>query len=305
MRVRLLQPFQVIFYAPVIVAQQAGFFAQEGLQVEVRITGSGPWYLDALCRGEAEIALGGPMRTMKWAEEGHSGDPVNFAEVNSRSGFFLLSRTPQPDFHPAALVGKTVITFAEAPTPWFCLQAVLRRHHINPNQVQWRTDLLTPAAVDAFLRGRADYLLQTQPVVERLLQEGKAFLCMTQAEAFGHLAFTSCITTVTLLRTRPELLERFTRAVYRTQQWMAQHSSTEIVQTIQVSFPETPGELLQAAVTRFQHLETWPTHPVLHRDGFENLAEVLRLAGYLTSSPSYDQLVDTRIATRVVQATQG
>jgi NitT/TauT family transport system substrate-binding protein len=302
MRVRLFQPFRVLLYAPIEVAQRGGFLAAEGLELDVTITGSSPRYLDALSRGEADIALGGHMRTMKWVEEGHRADVVNFAEVNSRSGFFLLSRTPQPDFQPTVLVGKEVITFAEAPTPWFCLQAVLRRHGVDPAQVHCLTDLPTPVAVETFLCGHADYLLQTQPVVERLVQDGTAFLCMAQAEACGHLAFTSYIAATTTLQTQPELIARFTRAVYRTQQWMAQHSTAEIARAIQASFPETPVDLLAAAIERFQQLGTWPADPVLRREGFENLAEVLRLAGYITSSPSYDTLVDTSIARRVMQA---
>ena len=86
---RLFQPFRVVFYAPIEVAQRGGFFATEGLELNVTIAGSSPRYLDALSQGDADIAMGGPMRTMKWVEEGHSSDLVNFAEVNSRSGFFL------------------------------------------------------------------------------------------------------------------------------------------------------------------------------------------------------------------------
>jgi NitT/TauT family transport system substrate-binding protein len=157
-------------------------------------------------------------------------------------------------------------------------------------------------AVDAFLSGRADYLLQTEPAVERLLQDGRAFLCLAQAEACGHLAFTSYITAATTLHTHPDLLERFTRAVYRTQQWMAQHSGAEIAQTIQASFPDTSVAMLGAAIERFKQLGTWPADPILRRAGFANLAEVLRLAGYITSSPSYETLVDTSIASRIVHA---
>lgn len=300
MRVRLLQPFRVVFYAPIEVAQLGGFFAAEGIELDITITGSSPRYLEVLSQGDADIALGGPMRTMKWAEEGHREELRNFAEVNSRSGFFLLSRTPQPDFHPTALLGKEVIPFAEAPTPWFCLQAVLRRHQIDPAQVRLRSPLPTPTAVDTFLQGQGDYLLQTQPVVERLLQEGRAHLCQIQADACGHLAFTSYIATAATVQAQPELFERFTRAVYHTQQWMTQHTGNDIAQLIQPRFPDVPPALLGAAITRFQTLGTWPDNPVLHQEGFENLAEVLRLAGYITSQPSYEALVDTRIASHVM-----
>jgi NitT/TauT family transport system substrate-binding protein len=177
---------------------------------------------------------------------------------------------------------------------------VLRRHQIDPAQVRLLSPLPTPAAVDTFLQGQGDYLIQTQPVVERLVQEGKAHLCQTQAETCGHLAFTSTIATAASVQAQPDLFERFTRAVYRTQQWMIQHDGHDIAQLIQPRFPDVPLALLGAAITRFQSLRTWPDNPVLHQEGFENLAEVLRLAGYITSRPSYAALVDTRIAAHVI-----
>ena len=302
MQVRLVQPFRVVFYAPIEVAQLGGFLSAEGIELDVTIMESSPRYLEVLSRGDVDIAQGGPMRTMKAAETHPETELRNVAEVNSRSGFFLLSRTPSDPFQLADLAGKELITFSEAPTPWFCLQAVLHRHGIDSAQVRRLTDLPTPVAVEAFLSGRGDYLMQTQPAVEQLVQDGNAFICMAQAEACGHLAFTSYITTANTLDTRPDMIERFIRAIYRTQQWMAQHSGAEIAELVQPRFPDIPLGLLGDAITRFQDLKTWPDNPVMPRTGFDNLAEVLRLAGYLSTQPSYDALVDTRIARRVVEA---
>jgi len=81
---------------------------------------------------------------------------------------------------------------------------------------------------------------------------------------------------------------------------MAHHRTAEIAQAIQTSFADTPGDVLEAAIDHFKQLSTWPADPVLGREGFENLAESLRLAGYLMSS-SYDALVDTDIGRRVAQ----
>ena len=63
---------------------------------------------------------------------------VHFAEVCSRSGFFLLSREPRPSFRWGDLVGKTVLGFAEAPTPWQCMLTVLRKNGVDPAGVAHR-----------------------------------------------------------------------------------------------------------------------------------------------------------------------
>jgi hypothetical protein len=52
---------------------------------------------------------------------------VHFAAVNDRNGFFLLSRMPRRRFTWSDLVGRTVLSFGGAPTPWLCMLAVLKR----------------------------------------------------------------------------------------------------------------------------------------------------------------------------------
>ena len=130
-RLTIYEPFRSIFYAPQFVALYGGHFAGEGLEVEVRTAGGGTTTTGALIDGHAEIALGGIMRSLDVADRGGPWLP-HFAQVNQRNGFFLLSRTPRPTFRWADVVGTTIVSFAEAPTPWQCMLTVLRRHGVDP-----------------------------------------------------------------------------------------------------------------------------------------------------------------------------
>ena len=134
-RLNIYEPFRSIFYAPQFVALYGRHFAAEGLDVEVMTAGAGATTTGALMDGHAEIALGGIMRSLDVADR---GGPflVHFAEVNSRNGFFLLSRERRADFRWSDLVGKTLVDFAEAPTPWQCLLTVLRKHGVEPGAVR-------------------------------------------------------------------------------------------------------------------------------------------------------------------------
>src|SRR5712691_10867633 len=92
------------------------------------------------------------------------------------------------------LVGRRLIRFAEVPTPWMCLQQVLRRAGVAVQTVQVRDDLDTTEAVEAFLRGEADYLEQGQPVVETLVIRGQAVVVASQGEAVGRLPYSTYLT---------------------------------------------------------------------------------------------------------------
>src|SRR5262245_43334642 len=175
-RMTVVMPFHTPFYAHLAAGVALGHFAEEGLDVSATSAAQfGKAPVQALLDGDIEIGLGGLMRSFELAErDGRS--VVHFAEVCSRTGCFLLGREPRPAFRWSDLVGCTVFSFAEAPTPWQCMLAVLRRHGVDAARVRIERALPTPAAVSAFREGRGDFLEQTQPLAEQLVADGSAHL---------------------------------------------------------------------------------------------------------------------------------
>jgi NitT/TauT family transport system substrate-binding protein len=298
----VLLPFDTPFYAPLPAGVALGHFAGEGLHVDaVPAATFGKSAIQALRDGDIEVSLGGLMRSFELAER-TGRIIVHFAEVCSRNGFFLLAREPWPRFRWADLAGKTVISFAEAPTPWQCLLTVLRRHGVDPAHVTIERERPAPEAVAAFRAGHGDVLEQTQPVVEQLLAEGAAHLIASMGEATGPVPFTSYMTTPEFLAREPEVMGRFTRAVYRTQRWLAAHGPGEIARAIGPAFSAIDPELLERAVARYLAQDTWAREPLLGRAGYDDLQRILLDGGFITRHQRYEDLVDTRWARQAMDA---
>jgi NitT/TauT family transport system substrate-binding protein len=295
----VLAPFRSPFYAPVHVAVHRGDFAREGLAVTVEAAPRSAGTVAALIDGQVEICLGGLMRSFEIADRGGPFLP-HFAEVNSRNGFFLLSREARPGFRWSDLVGKTVISFAEAPTPWLCMQAVLRREGVDPASVAFERKLPIAEAVDAFLRGQGDFLEQGQPVVERLLADRSAHLVASMGDATGPLPFSSFMTTTTFLSSEGDVVAAFTRAIYGAQRWIAEAEPLEIARSIAPAFPDVAVDVLTRVVDRFRRQATWARDPLVRRPGFDWLQQILLDAGFIRRSHRYEDLVDGRIAERVM-----
>src|SRR5688572_33149111 len=120
-RLTVLMPFHTPFYAPLPAGVALGHFRDEGLEITcIPAAAFGKGTMPALLDGDIEVSLGGLMRSFALADEG-GPIVVHFAEACSRSGFFLSSRHPLPAFTWQDLVGKTVIGFAAAATPWQCM----------------------------------------------------------------------------------------------------------------------------------------------------------------------------------------
>lgn len=301
MRLTVMEPFRSIFYAPQFVALHLGHFAAEGLEVTVRTGADATGTTRALIDGTAQFSMGGIMRSLDLADRG-GRFLVHFAEVNSRNGFFLLAREPRPQFTWADLAGRTVISFAGAPTPWQCMLTVLRRHGVDPARVTFVRDLHGDDAVRALREGRGDFLETGQPTAEALLAQGAAHLVVSMGEATGPVPFSSYMTTPERLRREPELCERFTCALYRAQRWIAANDGGAIAEAIAPSFPDIPADLRARAVERYHRQGTWAVDPICRQPGYEYLVDILLSGGFIRRRHRYADLVDTEIARRVVAA---
>lgn len=299
-RLTVLMPFHTPFYAPLAAGVGLGHFADADLNVAaVPAAIFGKSTIQALLEGDIQISLGGLMRSFDLA--GRTGRiVVHFAEVCSRNGFFLLGRAPRPDFTWRDLVGRTVISFAEAPTPWQCMLTVLRRNGIDPERVRIERELPAPEAIAAFRAGHGDFLEQSQPAIERLIADGVGHLVASMGEATGPVPFTSYMTTPEFLEREPEIMLRFTRAVYRTQRWLAEHGAPEIAKAIAPAFADTPPPLLERAVARYLGQGTWARDPLLRREGYHYLEQILLAGGFITQRQRYEELVNTDFARRVM-----
>ena len=118
----------------------------------------------------------------------------------------------------------------------------------------------------------------------------------TPLTAIGPVPFSSYMTTPAFLAREREVVRRFTRAVYRTQRWLAAHGAAEVARAIGPAFPAIDAALLERAVGRYLAQDTWSREPLLGRPGYDYLQQILLDGGFITSRQRYEDLVDTRAA---------
>ncbi len=121
-----------IFYAPMYVAIEEGYFAEEGIDLTL-ITGFGAdKTMTALLTGEADIGFMGSESTIYTYKEGASDPAVNFAQLTQRAGNFLVSREPVDNFSWDMLIGKNVLGGRAGGMPEMVFEFVLKKNNIDP-----------------------------------------------------------------------------------------------------------------------------------------------------------------------------
>lgn len=136
--VRLSEVTHSVFYAPQYVALEQGFFADEGLNIELTNGGGADKVMTAVLTGQADIGLAGPEACIYVYNQGKDDYPVVFGQLTKRDGSFLVGRADVP-FSWELLRGKTVIGGRAGGVPEMTLEYVMRQNGVVPG---------TDAAVD-------------------------------------------------------------------------------------------------------------------------------------------------------------
>lgn len=98
-----------IFYAPMYVAIEEGYFKEAGIELSL-VTGFGAdKTMTAVLTDEADIGFMGSESTIYTYAGGTEDYVVNFAQLTQRAGNFLVSREPIEDFSWDMIKGKDVL----------------------------------------------------------------------------------------------------------------------------------------------------------------------------------------------------
>ena len=108
-KVTLNEVAHSIFYAPMYVAIEKGYFEEEGIDLTL-VNGNGADnVMTALIAGEADIGFMGSEASIYVYQEGSQNYAINFAQLTQRAGNFLVGREADADFTWEDLKGTTVL----------------------------------------------------------------------------------------------------------------------------------------------------------------------------------------------------
>ena len=300
MRLVLIENFRAVFYAPFYAAQALGAYKVEGLEVELKVAAELGKALQAVSAGEGQVSWGGPLRIMAALDKDPKSGYVAFCEVVGRDPFFLVGRTPNPDFALAQLPQWKLAAVTEVPTPLICLQHDLRRAGIalSAAKLARRRSMAENAA--ALRAGEVDVIQVFQPYAQALVDEGAGHVWYTAASR-GPTSYTTFNTTRDFLEREPDTALRLTRAMYRTLKWIAAHDGRALAEAIAGYFPDVPVTRLAACCDRYRSLGLWNRTPVLQKEGLEWLRDAMLAAGAIKTRFAYEDCVDMRFAEQVVK----
>ena len=297
MVVRLSEVTRSVFYAPQYAAIELGFFKAEGLEIDLITSDGADRVMTALLTGAVDIGLSGPEAALYVFNQGRVDYAVVFAQVTQRDGSFLIAREPMPNFTWEDLRGGYVLAGRRGGMPYMVLEYVVRQHGLLPGyDVELNTTVQFAAMVSSFLGGNGDFVTAFEPVASTLVLEGRGYVVASVGEASGAIPYTTYYTLGSFIESNPDIIQGFTNALARGQEWVTQNSPERIAEVIRPFFPDADPVILASAIARYKEIEAFALMPMITYESFDRMQRVMESAGELTQRAPFDRLIDNSFA---------
>lgn len=299
-KIRVNEVTRSVFYAPQYVAISKGYFAEEGLEIELTTGQGADKVMTAVLANQSDIGFAGPEASIYVYNEGKEDYTQVFAQMTKKDGSFLVSRTNTDNFDWKDLKGKTIIPGRKGGVPYMTLEYVLKNNGIDPKKdVTLDDSIKFDLMAGAFASGNADYVTLFEPTASMTESQKKGYVVASVGEAAGEIPYTAYFAKKSYIANNEDTIQKFTDAIYQGEKWTKEHTSKEIAEVITNFFPGTDIEMLTAAIQSYKDIDAWNDTPYLKEEAFNRLQEVMKSAGELSQNAPYDKIVNNKYAENI------
>ncbi len=289
-----------VFYAPLYVAIENGYFAQEGLKINLTNGGGADKSMTAILSGSADIGLMGPETVIYIYNQQKADYPKVFGQLTQKDGSFLVSRKAEPDFKWENLKGKEILAGRRGGVPAMTFEYVLNELNMFNNvDFTLNFDVQFNLMTSAFVGGTADYCTVFEPTASEYEKEGKWHVVASVGEQGGEIPYTSFIALGSYIKENPETVKSFLKAIKKAFEFIETSTDRQVAEAIVKQFPSTTISSLETSVNSYRNIDAWKTNLQATSQSFDRLQAIMKNAGELTNTVPFEKIVDNSLAKEV------
>ena len=233
----------LLYYLPLTIAEQLGYFKAEGLDVSIVDFAGGAKALQAAVGGSADVVSGAFEHTISMQAKGQF---MRAFVLQGSAPQIVLGINPKtlPHFRTLAdLKGKKVGVSAPGSSTNVMVNFVLAKAGLKPSDVSIIGVGTGSGAVAAMRTGQIDAISNLDPVITLLLRSGDLKVVadtrkVTESDkVFGGPMPAGCLyAPQTFIDNHPGTVQALTNAMVRANKWVQAAGATEIIKAVPEAF---------------------------------------------------------------------
>ena len=236
----------LLYYLPLTVAEQKGFFKDEGLDVEIVDFAGGARALQAVVGGSADVVSGAFEHNINMQAK---GQPMRAFVLQGRAPQIVLavSNKTMPNYKSVAdLKGKKIGVTAPGSSTNIMANFVLAKNGLKPADVSFVGVGASQGAVAALRSGQIDAISNLDPVMTILARSNDIKIVsdtrdVAEADKVfgGPMPAATLYAPVAFIDKNPNTVQALTNAIVRANKWIQQAGPSDIVKAVPESL--SPG----------------------------------------------------------------
>ena len=288
--VRLYEVTHSIFYAPLYIAINKGFFEDENLEIDLVNANGSNNVMTALLSNSADVGLAGPETSVYTGLQSNGSTPKVFGQLTACDGSFLVGAKSDKEFELNDLKGKTIIGGRRGGMPAMTLQYALHLAGLeNGTDYTLNLDYDFGMVASVYDSGIGDYCTMFEPTASNYISSktNKAIVASV-GKLGGTVPYTAFIASDKWLSDDSGHAEKFLRAVYRGYLYLVNKDIDDVVSALQPSFDGSTQESIKSSIQNYLSINAYASTPVMTEEGFDRLLEIIKFAGELEQNTIVD-----------------
>jgi len=297
--IRLCEVTHSVFYAPLYIAINNGYFEEYGIEIELSNGGGADKCMNALVSKSADIALMGPEATIYVANQGKKDMPVVFGQLTQRDGSFIIGREAVDNFSWSLLDNKEILGGRQGGVPAMTLEYAIEKNNVQNCTINY--DVAFDNLTSAFIGGTGDFVTAFEPAASQIVANGRGYILASVGAETGEIPYTAFTANRSYIDNNKDIVKDFLRAIIKGYNFLVSASIDEVVDALRPSFDGTTDEMLKTSIQAYKDIDSWSRTPVMSKVAYDNLIKIIKNAGKLSSDVPFEDVVDNSLAEEVLR----
>lgn len=289
--VKIAEVTHSVFYAPLYVAIEEGYFNEENIDIKLILTPGADKVSAAVLSGDVQIGFAGAESAIYVYEKNEKDYLQIFSGLTKRDGQFILGRKDKKDFSLKDLYGKEILVGRSSGMPALNFLNALKNEEIDKNKIKINYNIDFASLSGAFIGNTGDYVNLFEPTALKLEKEGYGYVLQSIGLLSGEMPYTTFYARKSYIENNKEIIKSFTKAINKGLEFVKNNDEMKIAKSIYKQFPDLSLNDLSTIVKRYKDADSFLDSSYIEEKLLVNLENLLIDNNLLKDYVPYNVLI--------------
>ena len=289
--VKIAEVTHSVFYAPLYVAIEEGYFNEENIDIKLILTPGADKVSAAVLSGDVQIGFAGAESAIYVYEKNEKDYLQIFSGLTKRDGQFILGRKDKKDFSLKDLYGKEILVGRSSGMPALNFLNALKNEEIDKNKIKINYNIDFASLSGAFIGNTGDYVNLFEPTALKLEKEGYGYVLQSIGLLSGEMPYTTFYAKKSYIENNKDVIKSFTKAINKGLEFVKNNDEMKIAKSIYKQFPDLSLNDLSTIVKRYKDADSFLDSSYIEEKLLVNLENLLIDNNLLKDYVPYNDLI--------------